>query len=131
MSQNSKVVHWPGSGPFETSLATAADSRGNHERGVLWLDYKPSFCHFELYPVRFEPIAVLVVHTETNKLAHLYMNGPMDTNSVKNGAMVTDMRQKLNYTDFWHVSRLARPRQLLDSLCVTGKDKSIVKSQNA
>ena len=54
-----------------------------------------------------EPITVLVVHTETNKIAHLCMNGPMDTNSVKNGAMVTDMRQKLNSTDFWHGSRLA------------------------
>jgi hypothetical protein len=74
---------------------------------VLLLNYKPSFCHFEPYPVRFEPIAVLVVHAETNKLAHLYMNGPMDTNFVKNGATVTDMRQKLNYTGFWHGSRLA------------------------
>ncbi len=85
----------------------------------------------EPYPVRFEPIAVLVVHAETNKLAHPYMKGPMDTNFVKNGATVTDKRQKLNYTDFWHVSRLARPRQLLDSLCVTGKDKSVVKSHNS
>jgi hypothetical protein len=74
---------------------------------VPLLDYKPSFCHFEPYPVRFEPITVLVVHAETNKIAHLCMNGPMDTNSVKNGATVTDMRQKLNYTDFRHGSRLA------------------------
>ena len=57
---------------------------------------------FEPYPVQIEPIPVLVVHAETNKIAHPCMNGPMDTNSVKNGATVTDMRQKLNSTDFRH-----------------------------
>ncbi len=48
-----------------------------------------------------------IIHAKMNKIAHLCMNGLMDTNSVKNGATVTDMRQKLNYTDYWHGSRLA------------------------
>src|SRR5690348_16071452 len=74
---------------------------------MLSLDEKPSFCSFEPYTVRFEPIAVLVVHTKTNKMTHFYMNGPMDKNSVKNCATVAYMRQKLVNITYRDGSQLA------------------------
>ena len=100
MVQNCKVVHWPVKAldtaelkqefelPAYYHLPTAQTRRSqNCERDG-----------FKLYPVRFEPILVLVVHLGTNKMAHLCMDGPMNRNSVKNCATVTFMRQKLDNT---------------------------------
>src|SRR5512135_906315 len=74
-----------------------------------------SFCGFLPYPVRFDAIAVLIVHTETNRKAHFCMSGPMDTISVKSCAIVADMRQKLDNTAFRRGSQLA-----LQANCWTG-----------
>ena len=86
MGQNGKVVHWPDK-PLETVELPPMIQEGIIQLRAL-ARLQPSFCHFEPYIVRFEPITVLVVHVEANKMAHFCMNGPMDRNSVKNCATV-------------------------------------------
>src|SRR5450755_3792300 len=66
-----------------------------------------SFRCFDPYLVRFEPIPVLVVHTEASREMNFCTNGPMDRKSVKNCATVADMCQKPDNTAFRCSSRLA------------------------
>ena len=62
---------------------------------------------FEPYPVRFDAITVLIVHRETNRMAHLCTDGPTDTISVKSCATVADICQKPDNIAFRCGSQLA------------------------
>lgn len=105
MGQNNKMVHWPDKRPETAELKWLLRDKA-FSRSLEAVQTE-SFCSFLPYPVRFKPIAVLVVHPGTNKTAHLWMDGPMDNNSVKNCATVAHMRQKPSNTALRGSSQLA------------------------
>ncbi len=88
------------------------------------------FIGFEPFHVRFEPYPGPVVHALASREVDFCEHGPMDRKSVKSCATVAFMRQKAGQYHFQTRSSTGFTSQLLDRICVTGKDKSIVKSQD-
>lgn len=96
MIQKKKVVHWPVKALDTVELKQRFELPACHRLSTAQTKRSQN-CErdgFKPYPVRFEPIPVLIVLPGANKRVHLCMDGPMDNNSVKNCATVADMRQK-------------------------------------
>ena len=105
MGQNYKVVHRPMK-LFET-VELKSMIRDETILSLALAGPNAIFSCFLPYPVRFDALSVLVVHTKTSEETHFCMNGLMDTISVKICATVTYMCQKQNNTAFRCGSQLA------------------------